>query len=81
MVVVSDGIGFDGVDDTDTALVVDIESFRVAIELADRAGCLSRVRSSLIRSKKDVEVEDEGDLLVSPCGEGSCDLSFSMSWT
>lgn len=73
MAVAGDGTGFDGVDATDNASVVDVEVSGVAIALADRAGCLSRVRSSLIRSRKDVEVEGEGDLLVSPCGEGSCD--------
>lgn len=75
MAVVGNVTGFDGVDATDNASVEDGEVSGVAIELADRAGCLSRVRSSLIRSKKDVEVEGGGDLLVSFC------VSFSMSRT
>ena len=75
MVVVGDLTGFDGVDATDNAPVVDVEVSGVAIALVDRAGCASRVRSSLIRSKKDVEVEGEGELFVSFC------VSFSMSRT
>ena len=79
MAVAGNGTGFDAVDDPDTALAVDVEVTGIAIELADRADSVSRVSSSLLRSKKDVVVEGEGDLLVSPCREGSCDFSFSMS--
>ena len=67
------GTDFDAVDDPETALAVDFEVSGVAIALADGVVCLSRVRRSLIRSKKDDEVEGRGDLLVSSC------VFFSMS--